>query len=76
MYEQAVLDMGRENPEILPDQSRLKKDPGIQALQDERFPGAVGRGNQKGVVDIALAVGLDAPYPALKRKLSRSFADV
>ena len=45
-----------ENPEVLHDQLRMGKHPGVEALQNEVSFRLGGQGDQKGVIDIALSI--------------------
>jgi hypothetical protein len=73
--EQAWLDVCRQDPQVLHDQVGPGKDPGVQALQDKGLLRTADRRNQKSVIDDALAVSLDGPYPALGSELGGDFKD-
>ena len=45
-----------ENPEVLHDQLRMGKYPGVEALHNEVSCRLGGQGDQKGVIDIALSI--------------------
>jgi hypothetical protein len=58
-----------EGAQVLHDEVRAGKDPGIEALQDEMFGNRTRHRHQEGVVDVALAICPDVQDALLRGEM-------